>query len=48
MRRRNRPSLPGSARENIAFGDETAADAAIIAAAERAEAWAFLEKKGGA
>lgn len=37
----------GSARENIAFGDEAASDAAIIAAAERAEAWAFLEEKGG-
>lgn len=37
----------GSARENIAFGDEAASDETVIAAARRAEAWAFLEEKGG-
>jgi ATP-binding cassette subfamily B protein len=37
----------GSARDNIAFGDETANDELLIAAASKAEAWGFLEDKGG-
>ena len=37
----------GSARENIAFGDETASDNSLKQAAERAEAWGFLQEKGG-
>ena len=37
----------GSARENIAFGDEMARDESLIQAAERAEAWRFLAEKGG-
>ena len=37
----------GSARENIAFGDEGADDDHLIAAASKAEAWGFLDDKGG-
>ena len=37
----------GTARDNIAFGDETADDSTVISAANRAEAWGFLEDKGG-
>ncbi|MEL7452044.1 MAG: ABC transporter transmembrane domain-containing protein [Pseudomonadota bacterium] len=37
----------GSARDNIAFGEEDASDMALKSAASRAEAWAFLEEKGG-
>lgn len=37
----------GSARENIAFGDEQADDASLIGAAMKAEAWGFLAEKGG-
>ena len=37
----------GTARDNIAFGEDGASDAELIEAASRAEAWAFLEAKGG-
>ncbi len=37
----------GTAFENIAFGDETASEDTVISAARRAEAWSFLEEKGG-
>lgn len=37
----------GSARENISFGDASVSDAALIRAAEQAEAWGFLQEKGG-
>ena len=37
----------GTARENISFGDTSYSDEAIIAAATRAEAWNFLNEKGG-
>lgn len=37
----------GTARENISFGDTAYSDEDIIRAAERAEAWSFLNEKGG-
>ncbi|MEO9970809.1 MAG: ABC transporter transmembrane domain-containing protein [Hyphomonadaceae bacterium] len=37
----------GTARENIAFGDEEANDESLRDAASRAEAWGFLNEKGG-
>ncbi|MEL7480510.1 MAG: ATP-binding cassette domain-containing protein [Pseudomonadota bacterium] len=37
----------GSARDNIAFGEETATDHLLIGAAEKAEAWGFLSEKSG-
>lgn len=37
----------GTARDNITFGDTSYNDATIIEAAKRAEAWGFLNEKGG-
>jgi len=37
----------GSARDNIAFGGRENSDEALIDAAKRAEAWQFLEPRGG-
>lgn len=37
----------GTARANIAFGEEDTRDTDLIEAAKRAEAWRFLEAKGG-
>jgi len=37
----------GTARENIAFGDDAASPESLTQAAERAEAWGFLQEKGG-
>lgn len=37
----------GTARDNISFGDPAFTDEEIIDAAKRAEAWGFLEEKGG-
>ena len=37
----------GSARENIAFGVDDVSDATLIEAAKRAEAWSFIEARGG-
>jgi len=37
----------GTARGNIAFGDQTLSEDELIEAAKKAEAWAFIEAKGG-
>ena len=37
----------GSARDNIAFGGDASLDTIIIEAAKQAEAWDFLDEKGG-
>ena len=37
----------GSARDNIAFGGQATNDTALIDAAKRAEAWEFLDARGG-